>query len=103
MANCEAVSRGGEAPIVTDILPPVEIRAWRPAPFEVESETVFAIGDVHGFARELRALLPIIAATATRAGRRRRLVYLGDLVDRGPDVIGALCAWAEDERTCGVD
>ena len=29
---------------------PVEISAWKPAPFALKGETVFAVGDVHGCA-----------------------------------------------------
>ncbi len=36
---------------------PVEISEWKPAPFALGGETVFAIGDVHGCAAELRVLL----------------------------------------------
>ena len=36
---------------------PVVADDWRPAPFVLGGGTVFAIGDVHGCAEELRALL----------------------------------------------
>ena len=45
---------------------PVEISEWKPAPFELEGETVFAIGDVHGCAEELRALLGTIGGPGQR-------------------------------------
>lgn len=45
-----------------------------------------AIGDVHGCLEELRALL---SAVAYRAGEDR-LVFVGDLVDRGPDPVGVV-------------
>ena len=51
------------------------------------------IGDVHGRATELRALLERIGYRETVPGYRhptRTAVFLGDLVDRGPDVAGAL-------------
>ena len=35
---------------------PVEISEWKPAPFDLKGETVFAIGDVHGCGRPLRDL-----------------------------------------------
>jgi serine/threonine protein phosphatase 1 len=81
---------------------PVDIGAWQPAPFAL-GETVFAIGDVHGCADELAALLDIVATLAREQGGTRRLVYLGDMVDRGPDTIGALRLWAEDATDRGVD
>jgi serine/threonine protein phosphatase 1 len=83
---------------------PVEISAWKPAPFALNGEQVFAVGDVHGCAGELRALLDAIAGLVRDGGgSKRRLVYLGDVIDRGPDNIGALRLWAEDEAARGVD
>lgn len=41
------------------------------------------IGDVHGCGDELRRLLEIL-------GGGRKVVFVGDLVDRGPDVVGVL-------------
>lgn len=54
-------------------------------------QRVYAIGDVHGCADQLRALLTLI--DSDDAGRRpaeRTTVFLGDLVDRGPDSAGAV-------------
>jgi hypothetical protein len=48
---------------------------------------VFVVGDVHGFPRQLDALLGSMAAVA-RPGSH--LVFLGDLIDRGPDSPGAI-------------
>src|SRR5919106_3027253 len=58
---------------------PVEISDWKPAPFALGGETVFAIGDVHGCASELRVLLDTIARLAADAAGKRRLIYLGDM------------------------
>jgi serine/threonine protein phosphatase 1 len=82
---------------------PVEISAWKPAPFALNGETVFAVGDVHGCASQLQALLDAFATLPNDGRGKRRLVYLGDVIDRGPDNIGALTLWAEDEATRGVD
>jgi serine/threonine protein phosphatase 1 len=82
---------------------PVEISAWKPAPFALEGETVFAVGDIHGCAPELAALLDTVATLAREQRGPRRLVYLGDVVDRGPDTIGALRLWAEAAAARGVD
>src|SRR5262245_28500737 len=82
---------------------PVEISAWKPAPFAIGGETVFAIGDIHGCAPELGALLDTVVLLAREQMGLRRLVYLGDVVDRGPDTIGALRLWAEDAAARGVD
>lgn len=45
----------------------------------------FAIGDIHGHVRALQALLE---STPIREGDR--IVFLGDYVDKGPDVSGTL-------------
>ncbi|MBX3498443.1 MAG: serine/threonine protein phosphatase [Alphaproteobacteria bacterium] len=82
---------------------PVDIGDWRPAPFALGGGTVFAVGDVHGCADELAALLAVIADEAAGAPGPRRLVYLGDLIDRGPRNLEVLRLWNEDERARGVD
>jgi len=82
---------------------PVSISGWKPAPFDLKGETVFAIGDIHGCAEELGGLLGSIAHLAHEAKGRRRLIYLGDMINRGPDSIGVLRQWAEDEAARGVD
>ncbi|MFH6784686.1 MULTISPECIES: metallophosphoesterase family protein [Methylobacterium] len=48
----------------------------------------YAIGDIHGRTDLLDRLLARIETH--RAGRARRLVFLGDAVDRGPDSAGAV-------------
>jgi serine/threonine protein phosphatase 1 len=48
----------------------------------------YAIGDVHGRADLLARLLARIEDH--RTGRPRRLVFLGDAIDRGPDSAGAV-------------
>ena len=48
----------------------------------------YAVGDIHGCADALDRLLAAI--DRHRAGRPRRLVFLGDYVDRGPDSAGVL-------------
>jgi serine/threonine protein phosphatase 1 len=82
---------------------PVDIGPWKFAPFALTGETVFAIGDIHGCARELSALLDRVAELAREEAGPRRLVYLGDVVDRGDDTIDALRLWAEDAAARGVD
>lgn len=47
----------------------------------------FAIGDVHGCRSQLDALLSAVAPAADD-----RLIFLGDLVDRGPDSKGVIAA-----------
>lgn len=82
---------------------PVEISPWQPAPFALGGETVFAVGDIHGCSAELAALLETVARLAREADGHRRLIYLGDLVDRGPDTVGAVRLWAESPAARGVD
>jgi len=82
---------------------PVEISDWKTAPFDLKGETVFAIGDIHGCAAELKGLLDAIAPLAGTASHPNRLIYLGDLINRGPDSLGVLRLWAEEERQRGVD
>lgn len=48
-----------------------------------DTSQVFAIGDVHGRAQELDATLAAIRAIP-RSKDLRRLVFLGDIIDRGP-------------------
>jgi serine/threonine protein phosphatase 1 len=87
----------------TAVALPVEISEWKPAPFALGGETVFAIGDVHGCAAELRVLRDAIARLAGEAQGKRRLIYLGDMINRGPDSVGVLEQWAEGEEAHGVD
>jgi serine/threonine protein phosphatase 1 len=77
---------------------PVAISEWKPAPFAL-GERVFAIGDVHGCARELKALLKAMGEAASKAGGKHRLIFLGDMIDRGPDNLGVLAQWAGAEAT----
>jgi protein phosphatase len=60
-------------------------RRYEHGPFDI-------VGDVHGCSSELRSLLTKLGydlATSTHP-TGRKLVFLGDLVDRGPDVPGVL-------------
>ena len=57
------------------------------------TEITYAIGDIHGCAEHLRALLNRIEEH--RAGRSRKLVFLGDYIDRGPDSAGVIASLRE--------
>jgi serine/threonine protein phosphatase 1 len=50
---------------------------------------IFAIGDIHGRADLLDALIDK-AQREPRLREKRAIVFLGDLVDRGPDSLGAI-------------
>ena len=80
----------------------VDISPWMPAPFVLDGETVFAVGDVHGCADHLQSLLDTVRGLAGEVTGPRRLIYLGDLIDRGPDTLGALRLWAEGPEAQGV-
>lgn len=56
------------------------------------ARTLFAIGDVHGYSDALRALLAHLKVyiDEQRPSEPIDLVYLGDLIDRGPDPLGVL-------------
>lgn len=65
---------------------------FRAAPGRLaDGRRVYAIGDVHGHAARLRTLHAMIAEDlARRPMADSLLVQLGDLIDRGPDVAGAI-------------
>ncbi len=81
-----------DTPVAIAVELPVEISDWKRAPF-----------DIHGCADELRVLLGVIGELATQSSGKRRLVYLGDMINRGPDSVGVLKLWAADEAAHGVD
>jgi serine/threonine protein phosphatase 1 len=59
-------------------------------PRAIEPQTeIFAIGDIHGRPDLLAALLDA-ASAAPRREPRRKVVFTGDLIDRGPDSLGAI-------------
>lgn len=65
-------------------------RPWRDLPGLIpENVEVFVIGDVHGQADLLERVLEDIGNTP-RTGAERHLVFLGDLIDRGPSSVGAV-------------
>ncbi len=76
---------------------------WRDAPVHLDGETVFAIGDVHGCHGQLHALLERFSMLVSDSAR---LIFLGDLICRGPSSLAALALWAEpslDARFAHVD
>lgn len=52
---------------------------------DLSDTIVYAIGDVHGCYRELRALEDKVIADAATLPGRKLIVMLGDYIDRGPD------------------
>lgn len=58
---------------------------------QTEGQRIYAVGDVHGRLDLLTAMLERIRADlAARPHPRPRLVFLGDYVDRGPEVRGVI-------------
>lgn len=80
----------------------------RPEPIQAElpeGRRLYAVGDIHGRLDLLDALLDQIAADdAARGSAQTGIIFLGDLVDRGPDSAGVvervrvLCAERPDTR-----
>ncbi len=50
----------------------------------------FVIGDVHGCTEQTRALLKLLESRCEPEGPKREFLFVGDLVDRGPDAKGAV-------------
>lgn len=67
------------------LLPPVPLPAASPSEDKPYSGKVYAIGDVHGCREELELLLAQIDP-----GEEDLLVFVGDLINRGPDSHGVL-------------
>jgi serine/threonine protein phosphatase 1 len=66
-------------------------RAQPAAPAVPAGRRVYAIGDIHGRRDLLDRLLEMIDADdLARGGSRTELIFLGDLVDRGPDSAGVV-------------
>jgi serine/threonine protein phosphatase 1 len=63
----------------------------------LEKEAVFVIGDVHGHNTALISLLRAMGTIETAPDVDRHLVFLGDLIDRGPDSLGSLKTALGDE------
>jgi serine/threonine protein phosphatase 1 len=75
--------------------PPVSNRAfstsWRRFPFGTFAAShVFAIGDIHGRADLLEALLERIEGVSDNYGVKRSIIFTGDYVDRGPESLRVL-------------
>jgi len=84
-----ACLRKGGGPMAGDV---VETATQpRPAPAVPPGTRFYAIGDVHGRADLLAQLLKAIEADdAARAPAASQLIFLGDLVDRGPTSADAM-------------
>lgn len=57
---------------------------------QTDHERIYAIGDVHGRADLLKALLASIVSDAADANVEPTIIFLGDIIDRGQDSLQAL-------------
>ncbi len=64
---------------------------------------IFSIGDIHGQAHLLDACLTEIARLPRIPGIERIVLFLGDLVDRGPDSLGAVRLALDAPARCLAD
>lgn len=80
----------------------VEISRWHFGEIDAGGEVIFAVGDVHGCADLLHALLNAFGELNASAARPQRLVFLGDLINRGPETVQALQLWAEEAPIPGI-
>jgi serine/threonine protein phosphatase 1 len=72
-------------------------------PLSAAPETeIFAIGDIHGRSDLLAALIEE-AGQEPKLRDRRAIVFLGDLVDRGPDSLGAIDLAIGAKTSVGAD
>lgn len=60
----------------------------------------FAIGDVHGRADLLEAMLDHIDTIPRRPANPRDIIFLGDLIDRGPEGLRAIDLAIDAENRC---
>ncbi len=65
-------------------------------------QEIFAIGDIHGRADLLEALLDA-ARREPRVAAHRRIVFLGDLIDRGPESLRSLSLASRAAELSGSD
>jgi serine/threonine protein phosphatase 1 len=75
---------------------------WAPLSARGPQTQVFAIGDVHGQADLLEAALVEIRGVP-RSATLRRLIFLGDIIDRGPASLRAVELVGEAAELAGVD
>lgn len=74
-----------------------------PAPRVPPGDRVYAIGDIHGRLDLLEQLLEAIARDDDGQGSRASIIFLGDLIDRGPhsaQVVERAMALAADGDRC---
>src|SRR3954471_9871927 len=55
-----------------------------------EGLRIYAVGDVHGCLDQLQRVLDAIAKDLARRTVRSKLIFIGDMIDRGPDSAGVI-------------
>jgi serine/threonine protein phosphatase 1 len=72
------------------------------------SSLTYAIGDIHGRSDLLEPLLDFVQLDANNRGQEPKVIFLGDIVDRGPDskrcielVISTLDRWPKSKLVLG--
>ena len=80
----------------------IEVSEWRPGRINSSGEVIYVVGDVHGCAHLLDALLNAFGEVNTCTVKLPRLVFLGDLINRGPETIKTLQRWAEEAPIPGI-
>jgi serine/threonine protein phosphatase 1 len=77
--------------MVSDRLAATEIAGSAAPGFLPRGERIYAIGDIHGCAAAMDALVERITADlAARPVARATVLHIGDLIDRGPDAAGVV-------------
>lgn len=79
-----------------------DVSEWRRADIDAAGERLFVVGDVHGCAGHLAAWLRACAALRSEPHARERLVFLGDIINRGPDTPGAVAIWSGPSPVPGI-
>jgi serine/threonine protein phosphatase 1 len=76
-----------------------------PAPASLPRERrIYAVGDIHGCARQLDALHALIRADlASRPIGSALLIHIGDFVDRGPDSAGVIARLVNGSPVAGTE
>jgi serine/threonine protein phosphatase 1 len=74
----------------------------------ITSSLIYAIGDIHGRFDLLTTLLDFVAEDAKRRRQEPKVIFLGDIVDRGPDnkgcielVVSTLQRWPKSRLILG--
>lgn len=72
---------------------------WKNSNGPIVDGQIFAIGDVHGHADTLECLLTHISSIQPR-GKQRDVIFLGDLIDRGPRSLRCIDLALEASNIC---